>query len=234
MKKTLIGAILTGLLFFSNQSFAQKKGQQNLKTFKDSVSYAYGFLIGQQMKELGTVDLEILKKGLDDQFTEKQLLEPQQAQAIMKRAQQERQRAQKAEAAVMLKKNKEAEKQFFAKNKALPGVGATPSGLQYKVLKEGTGDRPTATDRVKVHYVGKLLDGTEFDSSIRRGKPAEFGLSQVIKGWTEGLQLMKVGGKYMFFIPSDLAYGSGGQRGIPPGATLVFEVELLEILGDKK
>ena len=119
---------------------------------------------------------------------------------------------------------------FLAENKTKEGVKTTPSGLQYKVLKEGSGKSPTATDTVVCHYRGTLLDGTEFDSSYKRGEPAEFPLNHVIPGWTEGVQLMKEGAKYQFFIPSNLAYGSRGAGGvIGPDATLIFEVELIKI-----
>jgi len=129
-------------------------------------------------------------------------------------------------------KNKQEGELFLAENGKREGVRTTASGLQYQVLREGTGAKPAATDRVKVDYRGTLLDGTEFDSSYARGRPAEFALNGVIKGWTEGLQLMPAGSKYKFFIPAALAYGErgSGQR-IGPNATLVFEVELLEILG---
>lgn len=130
-------------------------------------------------------------------------------------------------------KVKEEGEKFLAENKGKEGVITTESGLQYKVEKEGTGAKPAATDRVKVHYTGTLLDGTKFDSSVDRGEPAEFGVSQVIKGWTEGLQIMPVGSKYIFWIPSELAYGQqGAGRDIKPNSVLKFEVELLEIVND--
>ena len=127
--------------------------------------------------------------------------------------------------------NKRMGSEFLEANKSKEGVVTLPSGLQYKVLQEGTGTvHPTATDRVKVHYEGKLLDGTVFDSSVKRGKPISFGLNQVIKGWTEGVQLMVVGEATRFYIPSGLAYGDrGAGSAIPPGATLIFDVELLGI-----
>jgi FKBP-type peptidyl-prolyl cis-trans isomerase len=120
---------------------------------------------------------------------------------------------------------------FLAENAQKEGVVTTPSGLQYQVMSEGEGDSPQATDMVRVHYKGTLINGTEFDSSYKRGQPAEFGLNQVIKGWTEGVQLMKVGATYRFFIPPELAYGSRGAGAvIGPDCTLIFEVELLDIL----
>ena len=127
-------------------------------------------------------------------------------------------------------KNKAANDKFLEDNKSKDGVKVTESGLQYLVMKEGTGEKPTAESKVKVHYHGTLIDGTVFDSSVERGEPAEFGVNQVIKGWTEGLQLMSVGSKYKFFIPQDLAYGARqtGEK-IKPYSTLVFEVELLEV-----
>jgi FKBP-type peptidyl-prolyl cis-trans isomerase FkpA len=129
-------------------------------------------------------------------------------------------------------KNREQGNAFLAKNKTEKGVITTPSGLQYTVLRQGSGERPMATSKVRVNYEGKLLDGTVFDSSYARGEPAEFGLAQVVKGWTEGLQLMPVGSKYRFWIPSNLAYGPEGTQGGPigPDATLTFDVELLGIL----
>ena len=130
----------------------------------------------------------------------------------------------------LLKVNVDEGKAFLEKNRTKPGVKTTASGLQYKVLLEGTGKSPKATDRVTVNYEGTLIDGTKFDSSYDRGEPIDFGLNQVIRGWTEGLQLMKEGAKYKFFIPSDLAYGPQGSPGaIPPNATLIFTVELIRV-----
>lgn len=232
MKKTLyvLSAILM-ISFFAQPLAAQKNQKQaNLKTFQDSVSYAYGFLIGQQMKEMGDINKELLKKGLDDQYGDKQQITEPQAQSIMQKAQQARQRAEKKKQAEQGKINIAKGKKFLDDNKKKKEVGSTPSGLQYKILTAGKGPKPTAKDKVKVHYEGKLIDGSIFDSSYERGEPATFGLSQVIKGWTEGLQLMNVGSKYRLYIPSDLAYGKRGQRGIPPNSVLVFDVELLEIM----
>ncbi|MEQ4576506.1 MAG: FKBP-type peptidyl-prolyl cis-trans isomerase, partial [Gammaproteobacteria bacterium] len=137
-----------------------------------------------------------------------------------------------AKQAAAASKNREEGNAFLAKNKNEKGVITTASGLQYMVLRQGSGERPTATSKVRVNYEGKLLDGTVFDSSYGRGEPAEFGLGQVVKGWTEGLQLMPVGSKYRFWIPSNLAYGPDGTPGGPigPDSTLTFDVELLGIL----
>ena len=121
--------------------------------------------------------------------------------------------------------------QFLKNNKGKENIKETPTGLQYRIIKKGKGSSPKKEDRVKVHYVGKLMDGTEFDSSIKRGEPSEFGLTQVIKGWTEGLQLMKLGAKYEFFIHPKIAYGSRARPTIPANSLLIFEVELLEIIG---
>jgi len=219
-------ATLLFLVSFSNNTFAQKN---KLKTFQDSVAYAYGYLIGNQMKEL-KVNRDILKGGIDDQFAEKPKIDEVTAQNLMKRAQQDRQRAEKKKAEEQGIINAAEGQKFLTANKVKEGVGSTPSGLQYKVITQGTGPKPMATDKVKVNYEGKLLNGTVFDSSYKRGKPAEFGLSQVIKGWTEGLQLMNTGGKFEFYLPSELAYGTRGSRTIPPNSTLIFTVELLEIV----
>lgn len=231
MKKLIFAfATLLFLGIFPNNTFAQKdKKGTELKTFQDSLAYSYGYLIGKQMKDM-KIDKEVLKKGIDDQFAETQKIDEATAQMVMKKAQQERMRAEQEKAKQEGIVNAAAGAKFLSENKTKPGVGSTPSGLQYKVLTQGTGPKPLANQKVKVNYEGKLLNGTVFDSSYKRGKPAEFGLSQVIKGWTEGLQMMNTGSKYEFYIPSELAYGSRGSRSIPANSVLIFTVELLEIV----
>ena len=147
------------------------------------------------------------------------------ARQIVDEARQEMMAAQKEQYAESIAKNEA----YLTEKTALEDVVTLPSGLRYKVIKEGKGDKPTAMDEVKVHYHGTLIDGTIFDSSVDRGEPVSFPLNQVIRGWTEGVQLMSVGSKYEFYIPQDLAYGPQGRPGIPPYSTLNFEVELLEI-----
>jgi FKBP-type peptidyl-prolyl cis-trans isomerase len=142
---------------------------------------------------------------------------------------QQRQVAAKAETAAVGHENLTEGQKFLAENKVKEGVQTTDSGLQYQVLTMGDGARPAATDTVKVHYSGKLLDGTEFDSSYARNEPISFALNRVIAGWTEGVQLMPIGSKFIFYIAPELAYGEGGGGPIPPNSTLVFEVELLDI-----
>ncbi|MDR1918364.1 MAG: FKBP-type peptidyl-prolyl cis-trans isomerase [Tannerellaceae bacterium] len=199
----------------------------------DSASYAIGLINGAGFKQnLATlpgepvnVDLLIagLATGLRGDST-KQKMTPEEAQAYV---QEYFSRAQAKE----VEKTKAEGDKFLEENKTKSGVITTESGLQYQVITEGTGDKPTATDQVRVHYTGSLLDGTVFDSSVERGEPATFGVSAVIRGWTEGLQIMPVGSKYIFWIPSELAYGeSGAGRDIKPNSTLKFEVELLEIV----
>ena len=166
--------------------------------------------------------------GLTDAMIDGDLvkLDQKQRREVMASLQKSIRDQAKKEGEVNLKKADE----FLDKNKAEnPDVKETPTGLQYRVLREGDGDSPVAADKVKVHYAGRLMDGTEFDSSYKRGDPTEFGLNQVIKGWTEGLQLMSVGDKFRMVIPAELGYGSSGSRAIPPNSTLVFEVELISI-----
>ncbi|GAB4021750.1 macrophage infectivity potentiator Mip [Spirosoma koreense] len=190
--------------------------------------------MAQNLKQQGLTELNtaLLARGLEDALKDqKTALTQDQAGQIMNTFMQKQMATRNAEAMKVSAENKKAGNAFLAENKAKSGVITTTSGLQYSVEKEGTGAKPTATDRVKVHYTGRLLDGKVFDSSVERGTPAEFGVSEVIKGWTEALQLMPVGSKWKLYIPSDLAYGDRGAGGdIKPGSTLVFDVELLDIV----
>lgn len=204
----------------------------SLKTEKDSLSYSIGAQIGESLK-LGVddIDLNVLAKGLRDAATgQEKLCSDEDIQKNMMKFQQvmrtkfQEDQQKKGEAS-----KAEGEK-FLEENKTKEGVVTLPSGLQYKVITAGSGPHPKATDQVVVNYRGTLIDGTQFDSSYDRGQPATFGVNQVIKGWTEALQLMQPGAKWEVYIPSDLAYGTrGAGQMIPPNATLVFEVELLEI-----
>ncbi|MGV8940064.1 MAG: FKBP-type peptidyl-prolyl cis-trans isomerase N-terminal domain-containing protein [Lysobacter sp.] len=201
---------------------------------KQKVAYLVGADVGRSLVTIkDQLDLPVLLQGVRATFAgDKLLLDEAQLKAVRdafsKRVQGEMAAHLEAQAST----NRTAGEAFLAQNKQVKGVFTTPSGLQYMVLRQGSGERPRATDRVRVNYEGKLLDDTVFDSSYQRGEPAEFGLNQVIAGWTEGLGLMPVGGKYRFWIPGDLAYGNKGTPGGPigPNATLVFDVELQAII----
>ena len=200
----------------------------------DKVSYALGLGIGQQLSQMGAHDLNIddFAQAIKDVIAGKELkIQHRDAQQIVQeyfQKQEEKMNAQRAEAG---KAHKEAGEKYLAENAKKAGVVTTASGLQYQVLKEGNGKKPSAKDTVKCHYEGFLIDGTVFDSSVQRGEPATFPLQQVIAGWTEGLQLMQEGAKYRFFIPYRLAYGEGGAGAmIPPFATLIFDVGLIEVV----
>jgi FKBP-type peptidyl-prolyl cis-trans isomerase FklB len=201
---------------------------------QDSISYSIGMFMAQSLKQQGMTDLNnaLLMRGMDDALKgQKTLLTIDQAGDVMNTFQQKQYAVRNAEAIKVSAENKKTGNAFLAENKSKPGVMTTASGLQYSIEKEGTGAKPTATDRVKVHYTGRLLDGTVFDSSVERKTPAEFGVNEVIKGWTEALQLMPVGSKWKLYIPSELAYGDrGAGQDIKPGSTLMFDVELLDII----
>ena len=199
----------------------------------DKLSYALGLGIGRQLSQMGVADLNIddfaqaVKDMIDGKEPQVATAESQQIVEDFFRKQEERQRA---EAAEKYKGAKSEGEKYLSENAKKEGVVTLPSGLQYQVLKEGNGKSPKATDKVVCHYEGMLIDGTMFDSSVQRGEPATFPLNGVIAGWTEGLQLMKEGAKYRFFIPYQLGYGErGAGASIPPFATLVFDVELIEV-----
>jgi FKBP-type peptidyl-prolyl cis-trans isomerase FklB len=207
-----------------------------LKTQQEKASYAIGANIGRGMKKDGVqIDARILSRGMSDAISGKKLaMTDEEMQAALTVLQADVRKRMEVEAAAVAAANKATGDQFLAANKAKDGVVTLPSGLQYKILKEGTGPKPAATDEVVCNYRGTLIDGTEFDSSYKRGTPATFPVDKVIKGWTEALQLMPVGSKWELFVPSNLAYGErgAGQRGadvIAPNSTLIFEVELMSI-----
>ncbi len=202
-----------------------------LKTTKDKASYAIGMSMAKGMKAQGVdVDPAILARGLKDGLAGKPQLTDEEAQAALTALQTEVRAKQEEKAKIVGDANKKEGDAFLAANRTKEGVVALPSGLQYKILKDGTGPKPTAADTVECNYKGTLLNGKEFDSSYKRGQPASFPVGQVIKGWTEALQLMPVGSKWELFVPSDLAYGArAAGPDITSNSTLVFEVELLSI-----
>lgn len=219
--------ILVTLITVSFGLKAQKSTPDNtkLKTNADSISYALGSLIGQDLKNGGFTELnyKVMNAGMQRAIAgDSLLLSKEQSNAVLQRAAMAEMKRKTAE-------NVKLNTAFLEKNKTAPGVVTTQSGLQYKIIKPGTGSKPTADQKVKVHYTGKLLDGKVFDSSVERGEPAVFGVSQVIPGWVEALQLMTVGSQWEIYIPSNLAYGEHGTQGIPGNSLLIFEVELLGI-----
>ncbi len=203
-----------------------------LKTQKDKVSYALGMDLGNQFKkQLVDIDPNLLIQGFRDALAGgKLLLTEEEARAAIGELQKEMMAKQAEAAKVQGEKNLKDGEAFLAANKSKDGVVTLPSGLQYKILQEGTGKKPTIEDTVVCNYRGTLIDGTEFDSSYKRNQPATFPVKGVIKGWTEALQLMGIGSKWQLWIPANLAYGEPGRSPIiPPNATLIFEVELISI-----
>ena len=226
-KLLVLPAILLGLTACDQmqEKAAEEPKTATVETEADRFAYGLGMVIGERvLKQYGDIDYELLVAGMKAQHQDQptQITIEQAAEVLQAHAEKElaaRTEATKARGEAYLEENLKKE-----------GVQATESGLQYSVISEGDGAKPTAADQVTVHYRGTLIDGTEFDSSYSRGEPATFGLSQVIPGWTEGLQLMNVGSKYRFVIPQELGYGDRGAGGaIGPYETLIFEVELIEI-----
>ncbi len=232
------------IVFIAN-CFAYSSDEQKVefKDWNDSLAYVIGHQLGKSMvKDSLHLDLNILKEGMSDLiYKNTSILTPEETQAIFtklnvmlkaksEKRQAEEQKKKMAEKIIQSEKNLQAAKEFLAKNKTAEGIKTTKSGLQYKVLKEGSGKSPVDTSTVTVHYKGMHLNGDKFDSSIDRGKPFETGLKAVIRGWTEGLQLMKEGSKFIFYIPPDLAYGEkGAGDSIQPNELLIFEVELIKV-----
>ena len=238
LTKFLAAAVVTlSIVSCGNSQFKTKK---SLETGIDSVSYSLGLDMANKIKvNFDDLDQDLFVQGFKNGMDSTNILvDSKNIDGILRKFFQKRneekmkkqQEEQAKKAEVEFGEYKKEGEAFLAENKTKKGVKTTESGLQYVVLKEGNGAQPTAASRVKVHYHGTLPDGTVFDSSVDRGEPSQFGVNQVIKGWTEGLQLMKSGAKYKFFIPQELAYGAQ-QRGakIKPFSALVFEVELLEI-----
>lgn len=242
MKTPMKTILCITLLAFtlSCQKAEQQPEQQTkttaLQTDKEKISYAIGVNMAQSISDIkDEIDLSILQKGMTDKMQGNNLLvSTEEAQPLLQSFSEKLMAREQEKLAKASQENLEAGKAYLEKNKTQEGVKTTESGLQYKVLKEGEGKSPGVSDRVRVHYEGTKLDGTVFDSSYKRGEPATFPADQVIKGWTEGLQLMKVGGKYRLFIPADLAYGArGAGQEIGPNEALQFDVELLEVLDNE-
>jgi len=225
--KSVVTAVL--VLLLAGIVYAESQG---FKSEKEKLSYSMGVATGTQVKRQEIdVDTEMFAKGMKDVISGTPLmLSEQEVQETLMKFQKDLAAKQAEKAKVTGEKNKKEGDAFLAENKKKEGIKTLPSGLQYRVIKEGTGKTPKDTDTVVTNYRGRLLDGTEFDSSYKRGQPATFPVKGVIKGWTEALQLMKEGSTWELFVPSDLAYGERGAGSmIGPNATLIFEVELLSI-----
>jgi FKBP-type peptidyl-prolyl cis-trans isomerase FklB len=212
-------------------STATKPKPLVLETEKDKTSYAIGLNVGKSLhRDSIDVDPKIVMQGLEDALAGGQvLLTDDEVKTVLGDLQNQMRQKQEEQRQALIETNKKEGDAFMAANSSKEGVVTLPSGLQYKILVAGTGPKPAATDSVVCNYRGSLLDNTEFDSSYKRGQPATFPVTGVIKGWTEALELMPVGSKWQLFIPPDLAYGERGQGPIGPNATLVFEVELVSI-----
>ncbi|MET4026973.1 FKBP-type peptidyl-prolyl cis-trans isomerase FklB [Marinobacter sp. MBR-99] len=232
MKKTLLAIAMTGLV--AGCSTAQDSANDPaLDTTPEKVSYGMGLVLGERMSnDLPDLQMDQFLQGIQhghagDEQTKR--LTREQIQEALMAYQEELQSQQEQQYNELASQNLEAGEAFLAQNAEREGVETTESGLQYEVIEEGDGNNPTASDRVQVHYTGELINGDVFDSSRDRGQPVTFGLSQVIPGWTEGLQLMSEGARYKLYIPADLAYGPGGNQAIGPNETLIFDVELLAV-----
>ena len=232
MKKTLLALAVTGLVAGCSTP-PEAPEQPKLESTDQKVSYGMGLVLGERMSnDLPNLQMDQFLEGIQHGHAgdeESKRMSREEIQQALMAYQQQLQEEQTKQTEELANKNLEAGKTFLAENANREGVETTESGLQYEVLQEGEGEKPAETDTVKVHYTGELLSGEVFDSSRERGEPVTFALNQVIPGWTEGLQLMSEGARYKLYIPSDLAYGPGGNRAIGPNETLVFDVELLDV-----
>ena len=228
MKQTVLLIISSLILYSCGEKISKST---DLKTTKEKASYSIGFRIAKDFKSNKLdIDSAIVAKGFQDGLYGKQLLTDEQINKVLMDFQREMYEKKMKEAQGLSTQNKKDAQVFLAQNKTKPGIQTTSSGLQYLVVKSGNGPSPKATDKVQVHYVGKLLNGTEFDNSYKRNQPAVIQLNSVIKGWTEALQLMKVGDTWKLFISPELGYGDAGAgEVIPPGSLLIFDVELVGI-----
>lgn len=238
---SVLGLTACGEKSEETQSTTTATSAAELDTPISRQSYSIGASMGsfalnrqEQLEGLDmALDMEIVRKGFNDALNGEPAMSMEEMQTIIRNSDQEVRAKQEAMAKQDAEKNIAAGQAYLVQNAEKEGVTVTESGLQYEVMVEGTGAKPAATDIVKVHYKGTLIDGTEFDSSYSRGEPAEFPLNRVIPGWTEGVQLMSEGSKFKFVIPAELAYGERATGSITPNSTLIFEVELLDILNDK-
>lgn len=236
-----VGVLIAGYIagsFLPVTKVLKTGGSVKMETELDSFSYSYGLYVSgmtrstlQQVLPDEVVPVDLFTKGIEDGMNENnEVMDQMTAQAFLQSF------SAKQQEKMMAKENEKAELnladgvRYLETNKTREGVTTTASGLQYEVLVKGNGTSPRASDSVTVHYTGTLLDGTVFDSSVERGEPVTFKLDEVISGWTEGLQLMKTGDKFKFYIPSELAYGERGSRSIEPNSALIFEVELLKVV----
>lgn len=241
MKKvtTLTISVLTGAMLLAtgcstnngNQEAVATTAITEKSTSTEKVGYSLGYMMAEGNKEsIADLDLDTFEKGFRDGYEGKDAaLTEEQMQKVLMDYQKEQEEKMMKDMQTKATENTTKGAAYLAANAKKEGVKTTASGLQYKVITAGTGKSPKATDVVEVNYEGKLIDGKVFDSSYERGEPIEFPLNQVIPGWTEGVQLMKEGGKYEFYIPSELAYGEAGNQGIEPNSTLIFTVELLKV-----
>ncbi|WP_296934161.1 FKBP-type peptidyl-prolyl cis-trans isomerase [uncultured Marinobacter sp.] len=232
MKKALLALAVTGLVAGCSTP-PEAPEQPKLESTDQKVSYGMGLVLGERMgNDLPNLQMDQFLQGIQHGHAgdeEAKRMSREEIQQALMTYQQQLQEEQGKQMEELAQKNLEAGEAFLAENAEREGVETTESGLQYEVLEQGDGEKPAATDTVQVHYTGELLSGEVFDSSRERGEPVTFALNQVIPGWTEGLQLMSEGARYKLYIPSDLAYGPGGNRAIGPNETLVFDVELLDV-----